>query len=240
MIQFNLLPDVKLEFVRAQRIQRTVISASVIAAGSAFIIFLLLFVTVNLVQKKSISDLNGDIKKYNGQLKATPDLDKILTIQSQLSVLPGLHEEKASAARTFTYVQQLTPSNVSLSDVTTDYAANTMEITGQAASLDQVNTFIDTLKFTKFSTKTVSGEAAFSNVVMSQFSRTSAKASGAVINGATFTITLSYKADIFDNASNVSLQVPNTVSTRSVSEQPTDIFKKAVTPATTTTNGNTQ
>ena len=94
MIQFNLLPDVKLEYVKAQRTKSTVISASFIAAGSAFAIFLLLFLIVNVVQRKSTSDLNKDIKKYHSQLTSTPDLAKIVTIQSQLKALPGLHEAK--------------------------------------------------------------------------------------------------------------------------------------------------
>lgn len=230
MIQFNLLPDVKLEYVKAQRTKHTVISAAMIAAGSAFVIFLLLFLTVNVVQKKSMSDLNTDIKKYNTQLKNTPDLDKILTIQSQLSTLPSLHAGKAAAGRTFTFIQQLTPANVTLSDFTADYSANTLTITGQSNNLDKVNTLVDTLKFTKYADKNVSGQTAFSSVVLSQFTRAA--------SGTTFTITLNYAPAIFDNAAEVTLSVPNTISTRSVVEQPADIFKQAPVK-TTSTNGNT-
>ncbi len=231
MIQFNLLPDVKLEYVRVQRAKQTVITAAIIAASSAFLIFLLMFVAVNLVQKKSISDLNGDIKKYSKQLQGTADLEKILTIQSQLSVLPTLHQDKVAASRTFTFIQQLTPANVSLADVTVDYSAKTFSITGQAATLDQVNTFVDTLKFTKYSNDKVEKQPAFSQVAMSQYSRSQ--------TGTTYTITLNYDEAVFDNTSDVRLIVPTRVTTGSVVEQPTNIFQKLTTPTTTKTNPGT-
>jgi Tfp pilus assembly protein PilN len=232
MIQFNLLPDVKLEYVRAQRTKHTVISTAVIAAGSAFLIFLLLFLAVHVVQAKSINDLNNDIKKYSTQLKNTPDLDKILTIQSQLAVLPKLHADKAAASRTFTFIQQITPPTVTLTDVTTDYAAHTITITGLSASLDNVNTLVDTMKFTKYSTKDTTDQKAFTGVVMSEFTR--------VTKSATFTVTANYDPAIFDNASDVSLKVPNGISTSSVVGQPTNLFQKTVTPDATNTNGNKQ
>jgi hypothetical protein len=81
MIQFNLLPDVKLEFVRAQRVKHAVVSGAVIASGAAFLIFLLLFIAVHVVQTKMIHDQTADIKKYSEEIKNTPDLEKILTIQ---------------------------------------------------------------------------------------------------------------------------------------------------------------
>lgn len=219
MIQFNLLPDVKLEYVRAQRVKHTVISAALIAAGSTFLIFLLLFLAVNVLQKKNISDLTGDIKSYNNQLKSTRDLDKILTIQSQLKKMPELHAEKVAASRTFKYIQQITPAGVTLTEFTDDYVANTVTITGQTASLDKVNTFVDTVKFTKYSDKDVVGQKAFSGVVLSQFTRST--------DATTFTISASYEPTIFDNAnSGVSLAVPSGITTTSITGQPANIFSK--------------
>jgi Tfp pilus assembly protein PilN len=236
MIQFNLLPDVKLEYVRAQRVKHTVISASLIAAGSAILIFLLLFATVHIVQKKSMNDLNSDISKYDGQLKATPDLDKILTIQSQLSALPALHAGKAAASRNFSFIQQLVPSTITLTDLTTDYTANTFTLTGESASLDNVNTLVDTLKYTTYADQTSSNQKAFTDVVLSQFTRSATTT--------TFTVTANFAPAIFDNASNVKLTIPSGVSSPSVVGQPTT-FKEPTTTttpasATTTTNGSKQ
>lgn len=230
MIQFNMLPDVKLEYVRAHRIQHTIITASLISAGSAFLIFLLLFTAVNVVQKKSISDLNKDITKYNTELKNTPDLEKILTIQNQLGALPQLHADKPAVARTFKYIQQLTPPSLTLNEVNTDYANNTISISGRARSLDGVNTLTDTLKLSTYTTGGATEGKAFSNVVMSQFTRTA--------ETTTFTVTANFEPSIFDNDKPAELVIPNTVSTPSVSRQPSTLFERSE-PATApaTTNG---
>lgn len=225
MIQFNLLPDVKLEFVKAQRTKRTVITSAFIATAASLGLFLLLFLTVHVIQKTSLSNLNSDIKKYSTELKQTPDLNKILTIQNQLSVLDGMHDDKSVSSRAFGFMQQVTPADITISELATDYALGTISITGQAASLDKVNTFTDTLKFATFTTAQAQKQKAFPNVVLSQFSRNE--------KDATYTITTGFAPALFSNADNISLEIPKTVTTRSVVEQPTDIFKMpAVTPKT--------
>jgi len=220
MIQFNLLPDVKLEYVRAQRTKRMVITSALMAAGTAFIIFLLLFLVVNVVQSKNIRDLDADITTYNNKLKNTPELAKVLTIQNQLAVLPDLHSEKPAASRTFQYLQQLIPVDVTISEITIDYTANTIAVNGQAKSLDKVNMLVDTLKFTTYTEGTTKDKKAFSDVVMSEFTKTP--------TATTYGITASFDPVIFDNAVNPKLIVPKLNSTRSVIEQPTELFKKSV------------
>ncbi len=219
MIQFNLLPDVKLQYVKAQRIKRTVVGSALIATAATFMLFLLLFLTVHLVQKKSMNDLNGDIKKYSSELKQTKDLNKILTIQNQLSSLGGLHDQKAVASRMFGLMQQVTPADVTINELNTDYAEGTISITGQAQGLNRVNTFADTLKFATFTTPESQQEKAFSDVVLSQFSRGE--------SDTTYTITTAFNQALFSSASDITLTVPKTVTTRSVVEQPAAIFKAA-------------
>lgn len=220
MIQFNLLPDVKLEYVKVQRTKQTVITTALMAAGSTFVIFLLLFLVVHVVQSKSISNLDSDITTYNDKLKKTPELTKVLTIQSQLAVLPGLHSDKPAASRTFQFLQQLTPVDVTISELTIDYVANTISISGQSKSLNKVNTLVDTLKFTTYTEGETKGERAFSDVVLSEFTKT--------VSTTTYGVTASFKPVIFDNSANPRLYVPEKISTRSVVEQPVDLFKKSV------------
>lgn len=224
MIQLNLLPDVKIEYLRATRNKRLVIGISFIVIVASVSILLLLASIVYGFQKKNLSDLNKDIATYNKQLQDTPDLDKVLTIQNQLSALTKLHEEKTDTTRLFSYLTQLTPSAASISQLDMDVAANSITIAGNANTLDIVNTYIDTLKFTTYQTVAqdgaVEGEStkAFSNVVLSQFSRTG--------SGAVYTINCNYDPVIFDNTTQVKLTVPKIISTRSLTEQPTDLFKQ--------------
>lgn len=231
MIQFNLLPDVKIQYLKARRMQRLVISGSIVAMIAALTVLALLLGTVYIFQKKNLSDLNRDIGTYGNQLEGTPNLNKILTVQDQLNILTSLHNQKPVASRLFGYLQQLTPSSASISQLSTDYVQHTISITGAAQSLDVVNTFIDTLKFTTYKVNGSSAApAAFSNVVLSEFGRTS--------TGASYTITVRFAPAIFDNANAVALSVPNIISTRSAIEQPTDLFQNTASPSSTSTSGS--
>jgi Tfp pilus assembly protein PilN len=205
MIQFNLLPGVKQEYIKARRTKQMVVLISFVVSAASLAILLLLLVTVDVVQKKSLSDANSDIKRYSAQLKSIPNLDKILTVQNQLNTLTGLHDTKPVVSRTFSYLAQLTPSTVSISSYTADHTANTMTITGEAQSLDQVNVYADTLKATRYTTDTGTGsKKAFSSVVLSTFGRDS--------KGATYTLSVAFDPTIFSNKSDVKLAVPNIVT----------------------------
>jgi len=223
MIQLNLLPDVKIEFLRTTRNKRLVIGVSIVVIVVSVAVLLLMVSIAYGFQKKNLSDLNKDISTYNAQLKNTPNLDRILTIQSQLNSLTALHETKADGTRLFPFLTQLTPAAASISQLDLDVPTTTMTIQGTATSLDVANTYIDTLKFTTYQQVTADGTAdgeakkAFSNVVLKSFSRSD--------TGASYTITCLYDAKIFDNTSAVKLTVPKIISSRSLTEQPTDLFK---------------
>jgi Tfp pilus assembly protein PilN len=206
MIQLNLLPDVKLQFIKARRTKRLVTVISVIATAAALVIFLVMFTTVHVVQKKSLSDLNKDITKYSKQLRSIPDLDKILTVQNQLNTLTGLHDDKAAATRLFGYISEVTPSQVTISKLDVDFTANTMSISGHAPALDVINSYTDTLKATQYKTDEAGSVKtnAFSSVVLASFGRDA--------QSATYTITLNFDHVIFDNANNVTLTVPSGTS----------------------------
>lgn len=216
MIQFNLLPDVKQEYIKAQAVKRLVIGTSFIASSVALFVLLLSLFSVYLVQKKSINDLNNDIKTNSATLKNTEHISDILTVQSQLNSLAALNQQKPVASRTFTFLSQLTPTQATISDLRIDYTLHTMTISGNAPSLDVVNTFVDGLKFTTYTVKGAStSQNAFSTVVLSSFSR-SAKS-------ATYAITLNFDPNIFNTADNVTLSVGGQSQSP---QQPSIIFKK--------------
>ena len=107
MIQFNLLPDVKLEYIKAKKSKRLVALISTLTCAVAIALVVLLFTVVNVFQKQHLSDLNADIKKYSTSLKNTKDLDKILTIQNQLKSFLSRFNQRSSV---------LSHNNVSVSD----------------------------------------------------------------------------------------------------------------------------
>lgn len=214
MIQFNLLPDVKIAFIKAQRQKRLVIFISAIASIAAVLLFVLLFSFANLVQKKSINDLTEDITTSSRNLTGTEDINKVLTIQNQLNTLDSLHDNKVIATRLFDYLQQVTPAQVSISSVSVDFAQNTLTISGSTPNQLTTNAYADTLKFTEFTTE-LGGDAktpAFNSVVLASFARGEA--------GARYSFTLNFDPKLFAQAETVKLEVPKIISTRSNTELP--------------------
>jgi Tfp pilus assembly protein PilN len=220
MIQFNLLPDVKVEFIKARRSKRMVLLVATGVTAFSLTIFIGLFLVVNVLQTKHISDLNNDIKKDTAALKAIPNLDKILTVQNQLASLTQLHEQKPYTSRLIDYLAKLTPAEATISSTKLDFpGGNTLTISGNANALSTVNKYVDTLKFTTYTTNDQpEAKTAFSNVVLTSF--------GAGEKTVTYQISAVFDPTIFDGTKQVTLVVPKIISTRSETEKPGDLFQQ--------------
>jgi hypothetical protein len=215
MIQFNLLPDVKLEFIKAQRMRRLVLGVSILVSAVSVVILVLLL-SVDGLQKKHLSDLNNAIASETSTLQRKPNINTILTVQNQLESLTQLHNGKPAADRLFNYLNELTPAPVAITNFTVNFDANTITITGTADTLSSV-------KLTTYSTaSSSSNKPAFSNVVLSAFGYDTNPTDPS--EAATFTITFSYDKSIFDITKNISLSVPTT-TTRAQLQDPSDLFK---------------
>ncbi len=218
MIQLNLLPDVKIAYLKAKRSKRLVLIISTILASVSLASMIGLFVVVDVLQKSHLKDLDRDINKLSSQLQNTPDLNKILTIQNQLASLPALHDKKPAVTRLFNYIGQITPAQVNYSRFGVDLGANSVNTSGSTDSLATVNTFVDTLKFTTFkATPQDADKPAFSSVVLSSFARSD--------KGITFSITFSFDPAIFDSSNTATLNVPHKITTRSEIEKPSALFQ---------------
>lgn len=222
MIQFNLLPDVKLQYIRATYRKRIIIFVSVIASIVFFAIFVLLFLFVRVNQTRHMSHLDKDIDSQVKVLKEKKDLDKILTVQNQLGSLPSLHGQKVFGSRLFDYFTQVTPAQASLNNVDVDFEAKTITLKGRADNIATVNKFVDTLKFTEFKLEGDNPKEgkAFSAVVLQSFG---IAAAGGQTAETSFDISFIYDEAIFTNtakdgnavANGVTLTVPKITTTRS-------------------------
>lgn len=220
MIQFNLLPDIKIHYLRARRQKHMVLLTSVIVIAVSVALLVLLISIVFVLQKKNVSDLNKDIQVASDELESTKDLNKMLTVQNQLRSLEQLHDSKPAASRIFGYIGQATPSAASISRLVVDFDKFTISISGSTDTLNTVNVFADSLKFTTFHTteNTDDEKPAFNAVVLSSFGRD--------VAGASYTITMNFDQAIFSQKEEVTLTVPKKVTTRSEIEQPSALFQK--------------
>jgi Tfp pilus assembly protein PilN len=232
MIQLNLLPDVKLEYIKAQKSRRLVSSVAVLVSVLAIAI-LLITLAVDGLQKKHLSDVNHDISSETSKLQSQPNINQILTVQNQLESLTALHASKPAASSIFSYLNEVTPTQASITNFTIDFTKQTIEITGTADALSSINTYVDTLKATNYtSDKTTTSSPAFSNVVLTSFGLNSKTQDQT--QAASYTIDLAYDKNIFDITQTIKLTVPSVVSTRLDLQQPGDLFKA---PADSTTAG---
>lgn len=218
MIQINLLPDIKAEYVKTQRTKRMVITISVIVVAVSVGIVGFLAAYAYGAQSWQLSHAQDVTKSYEKQIKDVADLDKILTIQNQLVALTPLHEAKPVMTRLFTYLQQTTPKDVTLSKYSVDNTEMLWSVEGKAASLELVNKYVDTLKFTEIDEQ--GGPKAFSDVVLSSFSKDGQG------SGYAYSIKFKFNDKLFSSSNpDIKLFVPQIVTTRSQTQLPTsDVF----------------
>ncbi len=223
--QFNLLPDVKLTAVKSDRTRNLIVSVAVIVSIASAVIFLLSLTTASVLQKKQLADADKEIAVQTAKLQGIAGLDKIITVQNQLETLVDLHKNKHISSRIFTYLPEVTPTQVSLGHLSLDFKTDTMQIDGTAASQKSVNTFIDTLKFTTYTINSGdSPKSAFPSVVETSFSIGATSVS--------YSLNLTFDPVLFSNANIDSsgrskaplLQVPKLTTTRSVTEDPANLL----------------
>lgn len=225
-VQFNLLPDIKMAHAKTLKTRNLAISVSVIACGVAIGILLLLFVSVNIVQKKQMGDADKDIEALTQELKGIPNIDAALTSQNQLISLSGLHSSKHISSRIFTYLPQVVPANVNVSRLSLDNSQNLLTIEGSADSQVAFNTFIDTLKFTNFKVGNEEGDGskAFTTVTPSSFALTD--------DGVNYTVDIAFDPKLFANnlldsegkPQTPQLIVPKLTTTHASSDDPANVL----------------
>jgi Tfp pilus assembly protein PilN len=162
MIEINLIPDVKLELIKAQKIRAAVISISIILSIVAASAVAVLAIYIFTVQTVRINILDASIKKGSSQLQEVKDLSKTLTIQNQLTKIATLNDQKKISSRTFDVISAIippAPNNVQISNLVVDTSSKKITIEGQAQnSYAAVEVFKKTITGAKLKYTTASGE----------------------------------------------------------------------------------
>jgi len=199
MIQFNLLPDVKKQYINAKRTKRLIMSTSLIVSAAAIGVVVLFVTFVQIGQKKYIDDLTKDIKKETASIQNIEDLDTMLTVQNQLTLLPGLHEQKPQTSRLFTYLSQLIPPEAPVNSLSLDMEDSGLDLKGSADSIATINKLIDTFKVVKY-------KADDSTEEINVFTVNSSRINGDNTS-ASYQVSLTFDPVIFDNTKKITLSV---------------------------------
>ena len=162
MIEINLIPDVKVEYLKARSQRRMVISASIVLAIASAVIVALLASYAFGVQTIAKGIIGGTIDSESKKLLEIQDLSKTLTIQSQLEQLDSQHNNKSVSSRLFDIISTTVPTGknaVVISRLSLDTNEKKIEIEGQAENgYEALEVFKKTIAQTKFEYST-EGEA---------------------------------------------------------------------------------
>ncbi len=202
MLQFNLLPDVKKEYVKTKRTKRLIMSASFLVSAISIGVVALLFSVVQIAQKQHISDLTEDISNAEKRIQSVENIDKMLTVQNQLSLLPSLHEGKPETSRLFDFIKFLSPEKVKVSMLNFDAVSGTILMQGNADSIATVNKFVDNLKAVRYRVEVAEGETP--GELAGPFSQVATELSSDN-SLASFKVQMNFDKVIFDNTKDVVL-----------------------------------
>jgi Tfp pilus assembly protein PilN len=223
MIEFNLLPDVKQQFIKARRTKRLIISVSFIAAAVALFIFIFLLVFVDVFQKARISNLHNQIASSKSQIQGKSNLNEILTIQNQLKTLPSIYGSLPASNRLSNYLTELIPANATISSLSLNYSTNNILISGAADSSATVAQLVDTLKFATYTLNGQGSTPAFSAVAVTSIALNTSATSGS--SKTTYALSFNFDPKLFNPSDNTQLVVPSLTTNRSILNQPADLFK---------------
>lgn len=152
MIEINLLPNVKRELLKTRAMRNRVISISFLMGGASIAaVVVLALILGSQIAAEAVQ--SGVIKDRNDKLMAVEDLNKVVTIQHQLTKINEQHSGKKINSRIFdvvTAVNPVAPNNVSFSDIKVNPESKTITLEGSA-----VNGYsaLETLKKTILNTK---------------------------------------------------------------------------------------
>ena len=134
MIQINLIPDVKREYLHAKRMRDVAISLStfisIVAAGAVGL--MLLFLSTQAA-RELLADRT--IEAEYDKLSSVENLSDMVTIQNQLSLISQQHADKSMDSRLFKVLEAINPiapNDVRFTSITLLPEDSTLSLEGQA------------------------------------------------------------------------------------------------------------
>ena len=152
MIEINLIPSVKRELLKTRAARNRVISLSFLIGGGAIAaVVALSIIFVGQIAAEAVQD--GAIKDKNDKLTSITDINKVVTIQNQLSKISDQHAAKKINSRVFDVVSAVNPpdpNNVQFSVIKIEPETKTIKLEGTASNGYEA---LETLKKTILNTK---------------------------------------------------------------------------------------
>lgn len=195
------------------------ILVTVAAIGLTALVAVWVYGAQNVHKSVLTSSINSNEKKLQDK-----QIDKYLTIQNQLATLSGLHGQKNDFSRLLDFLPSLNPGGLTISDLTVDAEASTIDFQGDVPTYKDLTTFKDTLVNATVSYQAPGGDTPttgplFSNVsVITSSLADKEKGTGKIVS---FEIKANYEPNAFIYGNqNVKVQVPDKDTTNSTVNAP--------------------
>ncbi|MDR1032466.1 MAG: hypothetical protein LBL84_00450 [Candidatus Nomurabacteria bacterium] len=164
MIEINLIPDIKRELLKAQRMRSVVISISVLAGIIAVGVVVMLGLIVFVAQTVASGIIDKNITEEHNTLKNRSDTVQVLTIQQQLHEIAGLEDNKQLVSRIIGAVYDISKSvsgpPVQISKLGFDRENNVVTVEGQAVQgIEALDAFKKAAERTTFTYANANGES---------------------------------------------------------------------------------
>lgn len=134
MVQINLVPDVKLELISAQRHRNVVISVAVMSIIASIAVLVVLGLVI-AGQTWNESRLTAKIKDADKEFRSIEDIDKTVTIQNQLTSIKSTNEQKLMSSRIFNLLAEAsakgTENSVTMNSFVIDTDTQTITLLAQ-------------------------------------------------------------------------------------------------------------
>lgn len=203
MIEINLIPDVKREFIHAQKMRNVAITVAVLvgAAAAAIVVILGLLLGAQALHE---SLARGQVKDQFKQLQSIDNIDNVLTIQNQLSKISSINDKKTIDSRLFDVLGAISPAapnDIKISNVQLNPTDKIMTIEGLAPNgFAATETFRKTILNTKLES-TLDGQVT--TVPLSEAVTLGETSYGEETDGSKvlrFTLSFTYPDGLFDNS----------------------------------------
>ncbi len=227
MIELNLLPDLKKEFIKAQRMRNTVVSGSILTILIALGLLALLATIVYGAQAVIIDNLKKEVTENHKKLAAKPEINKYLTVQNQLELIGSAASERTAYDRIFDYITKLNPAppnDITIYSLVVDAETSSITLEGSTANFETVNNFKNTLENAKLA-YSLNGEKHEGNffTAVTVAPPTLSAADGR--QTAYFNISVAFDPKAFDpDAKDINVTIPKLVTSDADRHSPRELF----------------
>lgn len=241
MIEINLIPDVKLEMLRAQKLRNIAISTSIIAGVAAVAVVVVMSLVIG-AQAAVEGVTAGTIKSEFNKLSNVQGINDRLTLQHQLTKISEMHSNKTLDSRLLDVlgaVNPPAPNDVKFSKVTLNPTDSTLTIEGSATGgFSATETFRKTILNTTVEGKQIGSDEVTTTPLASSV-ELSDVSYGIDSTGATvlrFKMVMKYQDALFSNKLR-EVRIVTPTSKIDVTDSKTRVPDSLFTQTTTSTGG---